>query len=80
MSRIVTAAVLEAEKALRAELDGGVPVLRARGAPGREAFTFWLSESTRHILRELADLGGISASEVAARALGPFLDRLHSSV
>lgn len=80
MSRIVTAAVLEAEKALRAELDGGVPVLRARGAPGREAFTFWLSESTRRILKELADLGGISASEVAARALGPFLDRLHSSV
>lgn len=80
LSRLVTAAVLESMDALRSELDGGVPLLRSRGAPGREAFTFWLPYSTRAALKELAGLGGISASEVAARALAPFLDRLESDL
>lgn len=73
LSRLVTAAVVASAEALRAELDGGVALLRRRPDPGREAFTFWLPASTRNALRELAQLGGISASEVAARALDSFL-------
>jgi hypothetical protein len=37
-----------------------------------------LSAATRGTLKDLARTGGISASEVAARALGPFLDRLEA--
>jgi hypothetical protein len=78
LSRLVTAAVTESTEPLRKELDGGVPLLRRRPNPGREAFTLWLPSSTRAILKDLAQVGGISASEVATRALESLLDRLEA--
>lgn len=80
MSRLLTAAVAESSEKLHKELDGGVPLLRRRPEPGREAFTLWLPASTRATLKELSDAGGISVSEVAARALEPFLKRLELGV
>jgi hypothetical protein len=78
LSRLVTAAIIDAADTLAEELDGGVPLLRRRPDPGREVFTLWLSATTKATLKDLARAGGISASEVAARALGPFLDRLEA--
>jgi hypothetical protein len=78
LSRLVTAAVIDSADALADELDGGVPLLRRRPDSGREVFTLWLSAATRATLKDLGRTGGISASEVAARALGPFLDRLEA--
>ncbi len=78
LSRLVTAAVTESAELLGRELDGGVPLLRRRPSPGREAFTLWLPSSTRTVLKQLAEVGGISASEVATRALEPFLDRFEA--
>jgi hypothetical protein len=78
LSRLVTAAVIDSAEALAHELDGGVPLLRRRPDSGRDVFTLWLSAATRATLRDLARTGGISASEVAARALEPFLDRLET--
>jgi hypothetical protein len=78
LSRLVTAAVIDSAETLAHELDGGVPLLRRRPESGREVFTLWLSATTRATLKDLARAGGISASEVAARALAPFLDRLEA--
>jgi hypothetical protein len=78
LSRIVTAAVIDSADTLANELDGGVPLLRRRPDSGREVFTLWLSAATRATLKDLAATGGISASEVASRALEPFLDGLET--